>query len=187
MPDFNVKVENVVAVATLDVSIPLDKMLSKTERSEYEPEQFPGLVYRPEGLNVAALIFSSGKIVCTGARSPEAAKDAMMKVVRKIQEIGITVPKVFDIQIENMVASSQLSSTLSLEELAMSLDNAEYEPEQFPGLVYRITDPRISFLLFSTGRIIITGAQSEKDIHRGLLKLRDNLKKAGVRAEPAKV
>jgi len=185
MAEFPIKIENVVAVAMLGVDFHLEKMLSSTEGTEYAPEQFPGLVYRPQNLpGVAALIFSSGKIVCTGARSVEAARDAMKKVVEKVRSAGIDVPKDFDVSIENIVARSKIKGQLKLEELALSLENAEYEPSQFPGLVYRIPEPKVSFLLFSTGKIICTGARRVEDIQRGLQNLRQRLEKAGVMAVP---
>jgi len=185
MSDFPVKVENVVAVAMFGVEFQLEKLLSQTERTEYEPEQFPGLVYRPAGLpGVAALIFSSGKVVCTGSRTVEGARDALEKVAQKMRENGFAVPKDFSVSIENIVASSKLKGQLKLEELALSLENAEYEPSQFPGLVFRLPDPRVSFLLFSTGKIICTGARNVEDVQKALQKLKERLKAAGIKAEP---
>jgi len=183
MADFPVKVENVVAVAMLGVDIPLEKMSSQTEKAEYEPEPFPGLVYRPgERGGVAALIFSSGKIVCTGTRSIEHARETVNKVVQKVKGIGVSVPASFTIEIESIVASSKISAQLGLKELAFSLPNAEYDPDRFPGLVYRISDPEVSFMLFASGKIICSGAHSMDDIQKALHKLVDNLKKAGVKA-----
>ena len=94
---FTIKVENVVAFATLGVDISLQKLVKEVENTEYEPEQFPGLVYRPTNPRAAALIFSSGKIVCTGAKSIENAKLAMQKVADTIRGVGIPVPKKFPI------------------------------------------------------------------------------------------
>lgn len=180
MVEFPIKVENVVSVAVLGVDIPLEKMLLESDKTEYQPEQFPGLVYRPPGLRVAALIFSSGKIVCTGANSTEASKEAVYKVVEKIKEIGVLVPDEIKINVENIVAGSKINAVLKLEDLALSLENAEYEPSQFPGLVYKINDPKASFLLFTTGKIICTGTRRVEDVKRGLKKLASDLKDAGV-------
>ena len=182
--EFHVKIENVVAFASLGKDIPLTTLVDSIENAEYEPEQFPGLVYRTTDPRAAALIFSSGKIVCTGAKSIEMAHIAMKKVVDKIREVGIDMPTTFDIKVENIVASSKIEAQLNLEEIAFSLENAEYEPEQFPGLVYRITEPRVAFLLFSSGKIICTGAHNIDDIHLALTKLKGMLEEIGIKVRP---
>lgn len=182
MVNFPVKVENVVAVAKLGVDVPLEKMTAQTEKPEHEPEHTAGIVYRPGGEGVAALIFSAGKIVCTGTRSVDQAKKSINKVVEKVKEIGVDVPAGFDIEIEDIVASSKIPAQLDLQKLAFSLQNAEYDPDRFPGLVYRISDPPVSFMLFASGKVICSGAHSMGDIQRALRKLMDELKKAGVKA-----
>jgi transcription initiation factor TFIID TATA-box-binding protein len=181
---FTIKIENVVAFASLDTKISLSKLVNNMENTEYEPEQFPGLVYRPTNPRSAALIFSSGKIVCTGTKSIDMAKEAMKKVVKRIREAGVRVPDKYTINVENIVASSKIKADLNLEDIAFSLENAEYEPEQFPGLVYRISDPRVAFLLFSSGKIICTGAQSVEDIHRALDKFKTKLEEIGIKVNP---
>ncbi|MFH1445463.1 MAG: TATA-box-binding protein [Nanoarchaeota archaeon] len=186
MSEFQVKVENVVAFVSLGKDIPLNVIVSKLENAEYEPEQFPGLVYRTTEPRAAALIFSSGKIVCTGAKSIDKSKEAMTKVVDTVRELGIDLPTKFHIQVENIVASSKIDAKLNLEEIAFALENAEYEPEQFPGLVYRISEPRVAFLLFSSGKIICTGAHNIDDIHTALKKLRQRLESIGINAKPGK-
>lgn len=85
MTDFKVRVENIVASATLNVVVPLEKIVKKMEGMEYEPEQFPGLVYRMTEPKAAALIFGSGKIVCTGARSIGDVHTVFKKVIKVIE------------------------------------------------------------------------------------------------------
>lgn len=184
MPGFQIKVENVVAFTSLGKDISLTELVEKIEDVEYEPEQFPGLVYRIKDPRAAALIFSSGKIVCTGARSIEMSKEAMHKIVDRLRKTGLKLPKKFNIKIENIVASSKINAKLNLEEIAFSLENAEYEPEQFPGLVYRIREPRVAFLLFSSGKIICTGAHDLEDIHTALKKLKKKLEDIGIKVKP---
>ncbi len=181
---FFVDVENVVAFVALGKDIPLNKLVAKLENAEYEPEQFPGLVLRTKNPRAAALIFSSGKIVCTGAKSIDRAEEAIKKVVQKIRSVGIKVPTKYSVQVENIVASSKIKAKLNLEEIAFALENAEYEPEQFPGLVYRITKPRVAFLLFSSGKIICTGAQNIGDVHLALNKLKERLGEIGIKVTP---
>ncbi|MBL7160883.1 MAG: TATA-box-binding protein [Candidatus Aenigmarchaeota archaeon] len=184
MREFQVKVENVVSFVPLGKKIPLQKLMASVENTEYEPSRFPGLVYRITDPKAAALIFSSGKIVCTGAKSVEMSKEAIRKVVARIKKAGIKMPKTYEVRVENIVASSKIKARLNLEEITFSLENSEYEPEQFPGLVYRIPDPRVAFLLFSSGKIICTGAHDVKDIHKALKKLKESLESIGIKVVP---
>jgi len=180
--EFDVKIENVVVFTTLGKDIPMDKISRELVDAEYKPESFPGVVYRVKDPKTAALIFSSGKIVCTGARSPEFARIAVNKVVEDMRALNIDLPTEYHTGVENIVASTQIEAKekLNLEHIAYNLENAEYEPEQFPGLVYRISDPRVAFLLFGTGKIICTGARKEEEIHAALAKFKKNLEDLGI-------
>ena len=182
MGEFDVKVENVVVFTTLGKEISMDKISRELNGAEYRPESFPGVVYRIPDPKTAALIFSSGKIVCTGARSPEFAKSAVEKVVDDMRQLNIDLPTEYNTGVENIVASTQIEAKdkLNLEHIAYNLENAEYEPEQFPGLVYRITEPRVAFLLFGTGKIICTGARAIDEIHQALAKFKENLEAMGI-------
>jgi transcription initiation factor TFIID TATA-box-binding protein len=167
---FRIKIENVVASASLNVPIKLEKLVSSLDNVEYEPEQFPGLVLRLKDPKAAALIFSSGKVVCTGAKSPKDSKLVISKIVAKMNKIGIRIPKGYRVRLENIVASARLNRELNLNNIAFSLENTEYEPEQFPGLVYRMDDPRVTFLLFGSGKVICTGGRSIEDVKRAVAK-----------------
>ena len=172
-----IKIENVVASTDIKKIISLDKLLNVLESSEYEPEQFPGLVYRLDNPKVATLIFRSGKIICVGARSTAAAKEALKKTVRNIKKIGIRFNENnLKVKIENIVVAVNLGRDLNLDQLAFQLENSEYEPEQFPGLVYRIYDPKVAFLLFSSGRVVCAGAKSLDSVKKAVAKLEAQLK-----------
>ena len=123
------------------------------------------------------LIFSSGKIVCTGAKSEAEIKDIVKMVIKELKKVKINITKKPDITIQNMVASGDINMTLNLDKLAFKLENAEYEPEQFPGLVYKVPNSHITFLLFGTGKIVCTGAKNEKEIKDAVKKLILTLKK----------
>ena len=177
--EFGIRIENIVASAAFGVTIPLEKIVSQQEGMEYEPEQFPGLVYRMKKPKAAALIFGSGKIVCTGARSLPDVNTVFKTVVKVVQKTGVKVDKNFKIQVENIVASAALNAKLNLDKIAFNLENSEYEPEQFPGLVYRMKDPKVAFLLFGSGKIVCTGARSTKDVGIAVRKVSQKLKKIG--------
>ena len=174
---FRIKIENVVASASLNVPIKLEKLVANLDGIEYEPEQFPGLVMRLKSPKAAALIFSSGKIVCTGAKSPSDAKVVVSKIVKRMNKLGIKIPKNYKVRLENIVASAKLDRELNLNNIAFTLENTEYEPEQFPGLVYRMDDPRVTFLLFGSGKIICTGGRSIADVKRAVAKADKRLRR----------
>ena len=172
-----IKIENVVASTDIKKIISLDKLLNVLEASEYEPEQFPGLVYRLDDPKVATLIFRSGKIICVGARSTADAKLALKKTVRNIKKIGIRFNENnLKVKIENIVVAVNLGRELNLDQLAFQLENSEYEPEQFPGLVYRIYEPKVAFLLFSSGRVVCAGAKGISAVKEAVRKLELKLK-----------
>ncbi|MEM7819262.1 MAG: TATA-box-binding protein [Candidatus Aenigmatarchaeota archaeon] len=172
-----IKIENVVASTDIKKIISLDKLLNVLEASEYEPEQFPGLVYRLDEPKVATLIFRSGKIICVGARSTAAAKEALKKTVKNIKKIGIRFNEdTLKVKIENIVVAVNLGKELNLDQLAFQLEDSEYEPEQFPGLVYRIYEPKVAFLLFSSGRVVCAGAKSMDAVKAAVRKLEATLR-----------
>jgi len=142
---------------------------------EYRPKQFPGLVYRLKRPKTATLIFRTGKMVCTGAKSEKEAKRAIKKVIRELKKSGIIIPGKPEIQVVNMVASVNLSGRIELEEAAYSLGRTMYEPEQFPGLIYRMDQPKVVFLVFASGKLVCTGATKEEDVYEAVGNLHKRL------------
>lgn len=172
-----IRVVNIVVSASLGHDIPLEKMAATLSNTEYNPEQFPGLVIRIKDPKTSALIFSSGKIVCTGARSLDKVTESLKKIIKSLEKINVKIKKVPEFQIQNIVAAGSVGMELNLNVLAMRLDNTEYEPEQFPGLVYKMPEAKATFLLFSNGKIVCTGTKSEAEVHSALDKLIEKLKK----------
>ncbi|HDQ05260.1 MAG TPA: TATA box-binding protein [Candidatus Bathyarchaeota archaeon] len=171
----SIRIENVVASATLDQRIDLHAVVKGNPGVEYRPETFPGLVFRLKRPKTAILIFSTGKMVCTGAKSEREAKRAVKKVVRELKKSGIIIPGKPEIKVVNMVASANLSGRIELEESASSLGRTMYEPEQFPGLIYRVDKPRVVFLIFASGKLVCTGATKEEDVYEAVDKLHKKL------------
>ncbi|HLC46859.1 MAG TPA: TATA-box-binding protein [Candidatus Nanoarchaeia archaeon] len=171
------KVVNIVVSTALGHDIPLEKMAATLSNTEYNPEQFPGLVIRIKEPKTSALVFSSGKVVCTGARSMDKVEESIQKIIKSLEKIGVKITIKPEIKIQNIVASGTVGMDLNLNNLAMKLDNTEYEPEQFPGLVYKLAEAKATFLLFSNGKVVCTGTKSEEEVHKALAKLIDHLKK----------
>ncbi len=174
----DIEVVNIVISTSLEHDIPLEKMAATLSNTEYNPEQFPGLVIRIKEPKTSALIFSSGKVVCTGARSMDKVREALKKIIKSLEKINIKIKIEPKINIQNIVASGSVGMDLNLNVLAMKLENTEYEPEQFPGLVYKMPDAKATFLLFSNGKIVCTGTKTEEEVHVVVEKLIKNLKKA---------
>jgi transcription initiation factor TFIID TATA-box-binding protein len=177
--DEDIDIQNVVASATFNQSLPLDRIAIYLENTEYEPEQFPGLVYRLEEPKAAALLFGSGKIVCTGTQSPEQAREATHKIIEELEEADVEIDEKPEITVQNIVASSELDATLNLNRIAFELVGTEYEPEQFPGLVYRLDEPEVVFLLFSSGNLVCTGGRTYEDVREGISALEEDLEEIG--------
>ena len=170
-----INIENVVASATLKQTISLDSIVRNFPGAEYRPEQFPGLVYRLKKPKTATLVFGSGKMVCTGAKSERQAKEAVSKVTEDLKRGGIIIVGKPEIQIQNIVASAGLGGYIDLEKTTYSLKRTMYEPEQFPGLIYRMDDPKVVMLLFASGKLVCTGARKEKMVYEAVAKLKEIL------------
>ena len=170
-----INIENVVASATLNQKLDLNSIVRLFPGVEYRPEQFPGLVYRLKKPKTATLIFSSGKMVCTGAKSERQARKAIMKVVDELKRNGIVILGKPEIQIQNIVASAGLGGRIDLEKSTYSLKRTMYEPEQFPGLIYRMDDPKVVILIFASGKLVCTGAKKEAEVPTAITKLKETL------------
>ncbi len=314
----NVKIQNVVTSATLNEKIDLERIATAVEDIEYEPEQFPGLVLRLEDPKTATLVFGSGKLVCTGAKSPEESRRAIYKIIDLLKKENTPIPDprwqirwsgdgtqhtfegeisaqsvknvknvdeepkkrklkkdkikhdkstitfsgsawegqrginfeaegviTFDIKqdskynpdsifigknktnppeipfelreqptlsgygginpareprhisgedagcfiwfrgpeivVQNIVASADLEVELNLDAIVFGLPNCEYEPEQFPGLIYRLKKPKVVLLLFGSGKIVCTGAKTREDVENAIVEVRRALRKIGVK------
>mgnify|MGYP000742918445 CR=1 FL=1 len=176
-PQVNVKIENVVASATLNQKIDLNAVVKGYPGVEYRPEQFPGLVFRLKRPKTATLIFNSGKMVCTGAKSEKEARRAVMKVIKELKKSGIVIVGKPELKIQNIVASANLGGIVDLERSAYVLGKTMYEPEQFPGLIYRMDDPKVVILLFASGKLVCTGAKKEEDVYKAVENLQKKLEK----------
>ena len=175
------KIENVVATVVVEITekIDLNQIARKHPEVEYNPERFPGLVMRIEKPRATILIFSTGKMVVTGLRKAAEAPRVVEKVVKNIKKAGIKVtnPK---ITIQNIVASGDLHTNIDLNMAAIVMEYAMYEPEVFPGPIYRMQDPKTVFLIFSTGRIVCTGAKKKEIVRDAVAKLNLQVRELGV-------
>jgi len=173
-----VKIENVVASVKLDQKIDLKAIVKAFPDVDYRPESFPGVVYKFKNPKMAILIFNSGRMVCTGAKSEREAFKAVRKVIRRLREQGIIIGKP-EIKIQNIVAMANLYENVDLETAAYKLRRAIYEPEQFPGIIFKMDEPKVTFLIFASGKLICTGAKREEEVYKAVEKLHKRLEEDG--------
>lgn len=176
-----VRVENIVASIDLHGEIDLEKVVSNLKNIKYDPSIFPGAIYKLENPKTTFLIFDTGKLVCTGAKNTEEIKEAVKTLVRQLEGLGIKFSDDPTIEIQNLVASGDLNmGNLDLDIIALTLPNCEYEPEIFPGIIYRVRGSRLTVLLFTTGKIVVAGARNEEDIRFAVKNLLEELEKHGI-------
>ena len=174
----SLKVQNIVATTSLEKDVSLTKLARTQPNTEYNPDTFPGLVLRVKSPKSAVLVFSSGNLVCTGTKSVSQVRDVVEQVIKQLKRIGVNVTIKPKITVQNIVASGAINLDLNLNTLALELENTEYEPEQFPGLVYKLEDPTATFLLFSNGKLVCTGTKNKSQLDDSMVQLNKNVRAA---------
>jgi transcription initiation factor TFIID TATA-box-binding protein len=176
--DTSLNVQNIVATTSLDKEVSLTKLARTQPNTEYNPDTFPGLVLRIKKPKSAVLVFSSGNLVCTGTKSIAQVKEVVQQVIKQLKKIGVNVTTKPKITVQNIVASGAINLDLNLNTLALELENTEYEPEQFPGLVYKLDEPTATFLLFSNGKLVCTGTKNKAQLEDSMVQLNKNVREA---------
>jgi len=174
-PEPTIEIQNVVASVTINQKLDLAQIQKTFPDAEYKPAQFPGLVFRLQKPKTATLIFSSGKMVCTGAKSEQESIKAVQTVIKLLKKEGFIITEQPQIQIQNIVASIDLHGKIDLEQAAQKLEDTMYEPEEFPGLIYRMMEPKVVILMFASGKLVCTGAKTEKEVYDAVYKLKRTL------------
>ena len=160
----SISIENIVATATLDRPLDLEKITKKIPDIQYDRKKFPGAIFRLQSPKVVILFFRTGKIVCTGGTSLKAVNKGFQKFM-DIVEIHTGKTTLSDLKIQNVVSSANLGKMIHLEQAAKMLPRSLYEPEQFPGIIHRHHYPKTVILLFASGKIVCTGGKTLDDIH----------------------
>lgn len=173
--EVKITIENVVASASLNQKINLDAVVKSYPGVEYRPKRFPGLVFKLKRPKTATLIFSTGKMVCTGAKSEKESRRAVATVVKELKKGGIIIISKPDLKVVNIVASVKLGGNIDLDQAVSKLGKTMYEPEQFPGVIYRMDEPKVVMLLFASGNLVCTGAKKEQDVYDAVHKLHETL------------
>jgi len=159
------QLQNIVSTVNLNCKLDLKKIALHARNAEYNPKRFAAVIMRIREPRTTALIFSSGKMVCTGAKSEEQSRLAARKYARVIQKLGFPA-KFIDFKIQNIVGSCDVKFPIRLEGLVLAHSQfCSYEPELFPGLIYRMVKPKIVLLIFVSGKVVLTGAKVRSEIY----------------------
>jgi len=172
MTGVKTKIQNIVLSVTYeDTKFNLHKLARSLDGARYDPERFAGLIYKSEYPRASFVIFASGKMNCVGASSMNDAKLAIKKLARKIREAHIKVKSAPKVEVQNIVASIDFGRKFDVEHIASRFENTEYNPEVFPGLVFRLDDPKAVILLFGSGKGVCAGVKSIRDVNRAAQKI----------------
>ena len=180
------QIVNIVSMVNLRVPLNLKLIALKCRNSEYNPSRINAVIMRIKEPKAAALIFNSGIIIVLGARDKEKSKQAAKIFAKQIKNLGYEV-KFSDFNIVNIVATCDLGFPIKLTQLNIKINymlsknkstNDEdekspchYEPEVFPGLIYHMTKPELTLLIFQSGKMNFVGAKNKDDIYEALQKI----------------
>ena len=157
--------QDIVATCNLAVELDLKAIALGARNAEYNPKRFAAVIMRIREPKTTALIFRSGKMVVTGAKSEEHARNAARKYARIIQKLGFGV-HFTDFKVQNIVGSCDVRFPIRLEGLAYKHSHySSYEPELFPGLIYRMVQPKVVLLIFVSGKVVLTGGKVRNEIY----------------------
>jgi len=168
--------QNIVATVDLGVKLDLKAIALGARNAEYNPKRFAAVIIRIRDPKTTALIFASGKMVVTGAKSEDSARVAARKFAKTIARLGF--PQEFkDFKVQNIVGSCDVKFPIRLEGLSYTHQLfCSYEPELFPGLIFRMKQPKIVLLIFVSGKVVLTGAKTRDQIYEAFEKIYPLLK-----------
>eukprot|EP00826_Nyctotherus_ovalis_P034625 TRINITY_DN2901_c0_g1_i2.p1 TRINITY_DN2901_c0_g1~~TRINITY_DN2901_c0_g1_i2.p1 ORF type:complete len:290 (+),score=61.39 TRINITY_DN2901_c0_g1_i2:350-1219(+) len=165
------KLENIVSTVNFDCKLDLRKIALHAKNAEYNPKRFAAVIMRIREPKTTALIFSSGKMVCTGAKSEADSETAARKYAKTIKKLGFDV-KFKEFMIQNIVGSSSVNFAINLEVLQNQHQKfCTFDPEIFPGLIYRMVQPKIVLLIFCSGKVVLTGAKKREQLSEAFSKI----------------
>jgi len=177
-----IKVENIVANAQISQGFDIENLVEKIPELIYNPKDFIGATYKLDSPKTAILILPNGKVICTGAINMQEVEVSIRMLTEKIKNVGVEVNTNPSIETQNIVVSTDLNRSLDLSSISkgLLLKNVNYEPEQFPGLIYNMDDIGLIILVFNSGKIVCTGAKNFDDASKGIEMMKEKLSSFGV-------
>jgi len=176
-----VVVENIVASAEISAGFKVDQLSEKIINFKYSPDEFEGLTMKLDDPKTAILLFPSGKVICTGAKNLDEVEKSIKKTIKSIKDAGFTTRKNYQIETQNIVVTTDLKKEMHLSSICkgLLLQDVQYEPNQFPGLIYKIQDYGAILLLFSSGKLVCTGTKSLEDATSAINMMEEKLSSIG--------
>jgi transcription initiation factor TFIID TATA-box-binding protein len=175
----NLEIVNLVATAELNQSIPLQRLASEVGFL-YDKAVYNCAYLKDKNIRSKVAIFSSGKMICVGAKRLRDAKHDLLYTARKLAELNVIQPTEITVHVQNIVATGEIGESIDIERLSQILPNIIYEPEIFPGAIYYAKELEgTSILIFASGKVVLAGLKSNELLERGkhvlmdLMRLRD--------------
>lgn len=176
-----ITIENIVSYAQVANGLNIEKIAEKIPEFNYNPDEFLGLTLKLDEPKTAVLLLPSGKAICTGAKNLEDAKNSINQLVAKIKKIKVITIKDIEVKVQNIVVSASFDKELHLSSISKGLlfNHVDYEPKYFPGLIYKMEDIGASVILFSSGKVVCTGAKSIEDASSAIETIKEKLLSIG--------
>jgi transcription initiation factor TFIID TATA-box-binding protein len=177
-----VTIENIITYTYIADKLNIEEIAEKLPEFKFNPDEFSGLTLKLENPNAAVLLLPDGKAICTGTKKIEDAENAVNKTIEKLKDIEKRLKKNPKIEIQNIIASTDLKKEFNLQLISkeLPLEKIDYEPNKFPGLIYRMDDIGASFLIFSSGKIICTGVKTTEEATNGIKMMEEKITSLGV-------
>jgi len=173
----NITVENIIAYAKIADELDIHKIAEKIPGFMYDPNEFSGLTLKLDEPNVAILLLPNGKVICTGAKKIEDIEYSMKEVSNKIKNIGIKIITKTELEIQNIIVSTDFGKELNLDLISkgLKIENLTYEPNQFPGLIYQMEEIDALMLIFNSGKIVCTGVKNLDDASKAIELIKEKI------------
>ena len=176
-----ITIENIVSYAQVANGLDIEKIAEKLPEFSYSPSEFLGLTLKLDAPKTAVLLLPSGKAVCTGAKKIEDAESSISQLIDKVKKAKIKTNKDIEVKLQNIVVSANFEKELHLSSISKGLlfDRVDYDPKYFPGLIYKMEDIGASVILFSSGKVVCTGAKSIEDASSAIETIKEKLLSLG--------
>lgn len=175
--DPEINIENVVASSIISHGLDLVNICSSLNETEYDPHQFPALLYQQRVPRCLIILFNNGKLICTGSNDIKDTENVIFEFVERVKRCGEIIFENIEIEIQSIIASAELKKKLNINIIynARLLHNAEISTDEINALIYRPVLEGVTCLIFPSGKIAFTGAKNIAQVGKILRELKEKL------------